>query len=342
LTLYALLGFVALFCRNWSTKILMRVATVLFLIPLFGLGGCLWLDPYANMAPNDSWMELGEWIEADMQSDDSADGAALNQSVSSQSAADDTSDVPPPRTITTRDEKLAAFIDDLKAFFRFLDDEKRIYQSGSYIEMCLHRTVYFVFFNVKSAILVAGWRSLAMFLLGVVLIRRGLMMAPNRHAGFFRRLAVYGIALGASVEAAGYYVYLQYPDVFLGFYVYLICLYAGSLGLSLGYLALLTLACTRNRGRSILRPFAAVGRMALTNYLGHSILCNLIFYGYGLALFGRLPFWAIFLIALGIFVAQLCLSPLWLRHFHFGPFEWLWRSLTYPRRQPFRRAGTRH
>lgn len=77
--------------------------------------------------------------------------------------------------------------------------------------------------------------------------------------------------------------------------------------------------------------------MALANYPVHSFLFCLISFGDGLALFGRLPYWAIFLIAVGIFIAQLCLSPVWLRYFHFGPFEWLWRSLTYGRRQPFRR-----
>ena len=42
---------------------------------------------------------------------------------------------------------------------------------------------------------------------------------------------------------------------------------------------------------------------------------------------------------LAIWAAQLVISPLWLRHFRFGPVEWLWRTLTYMKRQPMRRTA---
>ena len=83
---------------------------------------------------------------------------------------------------------------------------------------------------------------------------------------------------------------------------------------------------------------AAVGQMALTNYLTHTIVCTTIFYGHGLGLFGSVDRTGQLLIVLAIWLGQLTLSPIWLKHFRFGPFEWLWRSLTYGAMQPMRRG----
>ena len=72
--------------------------------------------------------------------------------------------------------------------------------------------------------------------------------------------------------------------------------------------------------------------MALTNYLIQSIVLGIIFYGYGFGLFGRLGSAAAAVIGVTIYLTQVQLSRLWLAHFQFGPFEWLWRSLSYGRR----------
>ena len=88
------------------------------------------------------------------------------------------------------------------------------------------------------------------------------------------------------------------------------------------------------------RRLAAVGRMALTNYLTHSIVCTTLFYGYGFALYGTMNRTALFGVVIVIWSVQLILSPIWLAHFRFGPAEWVWRSLTYWRFQPMRVAKT--
>ena len=85
-----------------------------------------------------------------------------------------------------------------------------------------------------------------------------------------------------------------------------------------------------------LRPLAAVGRMALTNYLLQSLIATTLFYGYGFGLFGQVGPALGLLITVAIFGVQIPLSVWWLRHFQFGPVEWLWRTLTYPCFQPFR------
>ena len=82
-------------------------------------------------------------------------------------------------------------------------------------------------------------------------------------------------------------------------------------------------------------PLAAVGRMALTNYVLQTVAGVLLFSGVGLGWFGALARHQLYFIVAGIWCAQLIVSPLWLRAFRFGPLEWLWRSLAYARWQPF-------
>ena len=107
--------------------------------------------------------------------------------------------------------------------------------------------------------------------------------------------------------------------------------------LSLAYGAALLLMLRSRRIAAVTAPFAAVGQMALTNYLSQSVLLSWLFYGYGWGLYGRLGSFHAALIGLAIYLGQMAVSVVWLRHFRFGPVEWLWRSLTYGRLQPMRR-----
>lgn len=82
---------------------------------------------------------------------------------------------------------------------------------------------------------------------------------------------------------------------------------------------------------------AAVGQMAFTNYILHTVICTLFFFGYGLDYFARLQYYQLFYLVFGIWLLQLFISPIWLRYFLFGPLEWLWRTLTYRHMQPILR-----
>jgi uncharacterized protein len=87
-----------------------------------------------------------------------------------------------------------------------------------------------------------------------------------------------------------------------------------------------------------MRALAATGQMALTNYLSQSLICMFLFTGAGLALYGRLQRLELYYVVLAFWIVQLIWSPLWLRRFRFGPAEWLWRSLTYWKKQPMRQG----
>jgi uncharacterized protein len=106
--------------------------------------------------------------------------------------------------------------------------------------------------------------------------------------------------------------------------------------LSLGYVCFVILLCQDAQWRARLHRFAAVGRMALTNYLLQSVIGTLIFYSYGLGFFGVGP--AVLLpLTFVIFAVQLVLSSWWIARYRFGPVEWLWRRLTYKGSLPMRR-----
>ncbi len=85
---------------------------------------------------------------------------------------------------------------------------------------------------------------------------------------------------------------------------------------------------------ALMRP---VGQMAFTNYLMQSLLCGFFFYGIGLGMFGKLHRYELYYVVGVVWILQIIYSHIWLRYFRFGPFEWAWRSLTYWKRQPFRK-----
>ncbi len=113
----------------------------------------------------------------------------------------------------------------------------------------------------------------------------------------------------------------------------------GRICVTMGHIGLFMLFIKSGIIAFLQRALAAVGRMALTNYLMHSIITSIIFYGFGFGLFGKLERYELYYIVFGIWIFQLITSPIWLRHFQYGPFEWLWRSLTYGKIQPFKKES---
>ncbi len=110
----------------------------------------------------------------------------------------------------------------------------------------------------------------------------------------------------------------------------------GRLFTTIGHVGLFMLFIKSGALRWLQKSLAAVGTMALTNYLMHSVITSIIFYGFGFSLYGRLQRYELYYIVFSIWIFQLIVSPIWLRHFQYGPVEWVWRSLTYQKKQPFR------
>jgi uncharacterized protein len=108
------------------------------------------------------------------------------------------------------------------------------------------------------------------------------------------------------------------------------------LAMVIGHLGLALLFIRAGLFKALQRALAATGQMALSNYLAQTIICTALFYGFGFGLYGAFERYQLYYIVAAVWAAQLIWSPIWLRHYRFGPFEWLWRSLTYWQRQPMR------
>lgn len=115
--------------------------------------------------------------------------------------------------------------------------------------------------------------------------------------------------------------------------------YVGSLFMSLGYASVVMLICKAGVFSWIVHVFAATGRMAFTNYLTQTLIMTFIFVGApGLGLYGTVERVDQAKLVMAVWALQLIWSPLWLSQFRYGPFEWLWRSLTYGSLQPIRKS----
>jgi uncharacterized protein len=107
--------------------------------------------------------------------------------------------------------------------------------------------------------------------------------------------------------------------------------------MSLAWASLVILFMQSGAARGLADRLAAAGRMAFSNYLGTSIVCTLIFNGYGLGWFGYLERWQLYVVVLGVWALILLWSKPWLDRFRYGPFEWLWRSMARLQWQAFRK-----
>jgi uncharacterized protein len=107
--------------------------------------------------------------------------------------------------------------------------------------------------------------------------------------------------------------------------------------MTVGHIGFLMLVYRSGFFNWFVKPISKVGQMALSNYLLQSILCGLFFYGFGFGMFAKLQIYQNYLFVGVIWLICIIFSNIWLHFFQFGPFEWLWRSLTYWQKQPMKR-----
>jgi uncharacterized protein len=178
----------------------------------------------------------------------------------------------------------------------------------------------------------------ALMLIGMALFKLGILQG-ERSTGFYARLALIGYAIGIPVNALSTYGMITSNFDIVASVFWNTPYQIGRVSVALGNAALLILIVKTARMRWLTDRLAAVGQMAFSNYISHSIIYALVFYAPGFALFGQLQRYQLYGVVLGIWILNLAWSPIWLRYFRFGPLEWCWRSLTYWQRQPMRRRA---
>jgi uncharacterized protein len=178
-------------------------------------------------------------------------------------------------------------------------------------------------------------RVAGLFLFGLYVGRRGIFRDLRANRPLFRKVWTWGFGLGLLGHLGLHFLYHPALPPWLSL-LRPLATAVGVPALSLCYVSTLVLLFVNPVWKPFLSPLAAVGRMALSNYLLQSVVCTTVFYSYGLGLYGNVGPAGGLTLSLLIFGAQVPLSVWWLRRFRFGPMEWIWRSLTYGKAQPMR------
>lgn len=206
------------------------------------------------------------------------------------------------------------------------------YGEGTFLEIAkqrIHDRMYYMSMNGMASLnpilyFYVNIPYFTMFLLGAYFAKRKILHRPSEFKSMLRKLWIISLVVGLPSNIA------------YGFFENEAFLLLGAPFLMLFYIISAVFLFKYSWGKKILLPFAAVGRTAFTNYIMQSVIATMIFYNYGLGLYGKVnPFLGLF-VSLGIFIIQLIISNLWLRHFKYGPLEWVWRIATYKKIPQFR------
>lgn len=182
------------------------------------------------------------------------------------------------------------------------------------------------------------WRIAGCMLIGMAFYKRRVFKA-KQSSRYYLKMIVYGLGIGLPLVIGGTVLLFHYDWEFRLSFFYISQLnYWGSILMAIGYIGFVMILCKTSTQSFLAKRLADVGRMALSNYLMQSIICTYIFYGHGLGLFGDIDRSLQAVMVLGIWAFQITFSSIWLNYFQFGPFEWLWRSLTYGKAQPMAKA----
>ena len=191
-----------------------------------------------------------------------------------------------------------------------------------------------LFFQIPFVLLLD---ALMMMVVGMALYKLGIL-GGEREPRFYRNMALLGFTLGLAINAYEIWASLESAmDVLVTAPIFRPTYHLGRLSMALGYLGVILWVLKCGWLEAFRSRLACVGRMALTNYLVHSVLGLLIFSGAGLGLIGSLSFAQLYPVVMVIWLVQLAYSPWWLSRFYFGPAEWVWRCLTYLERPKLRR-----
>ena len=181
------------------------------------------------------------------------------------------------------------------------------------------------------------WDVLPMMLLGIALYRLKVITAELSYQAYLIMILI-GYGIGLSVN---YYETItvlsddfSVPSMLKAGLTYPF----GRIAMAFGHIGIVMIFCKGNFLVFLKKGLAAVGKMALTNYISHSVICAIIFTGIGFSMYGKMQRYELYYVVVSIWLFQLIISPIWLTYFLFGPLEWPWRSLTYQKVQPFKRV----
>ena len=209
-----------------------------------------------------------------------------------------------------------------------------IYQHGSFWQITERRVHdYLVFWTPALWMTFPG--VFAMMAFGMVFDKQQYFRRTELHPVLWRRLCWIGYLVGLPLNAyfATWTIATARTPIFT-----LTAKIAQALGapiLCMAYVATVVVLAQTNIGKRVLKWLEPVGRMSITAYLGHSIVCSVLFYGYGLGWFGKVSNGQDVLICFALFAGEILFANAWFKLFKMGPIEWIWRWGTYGARPAF-------
>jgi uncharacterized protein len=186
-----------------------------------------------------------------------------------------------------------------------------------------------------------GLETMGLMAWGMALFKSGALTGQwSRRKLMSKALIAYGLGLPASLALA-LFAYRSGFETLVTADIYFALNTPARMAVMLGHIfALTALIGAANASDPWLARVAAAGRMAFSNYILTSLLMTTLFYGYGFGLYGQVSRAQAYLAVPFVWAVMLIWSPMWLRHFAYGPLEWLWRSLARGSRQPFRLSSS--
>lgn len=186
-----------------------------------------------------------------------------------------------------------------------------------------------------------GYITLALFVLGIILGRSGVFKNLESHTQSIKKTLYWSIlaAVVSFALVAFTFSQVEQPPTFTTWLEGVALTFYDLFNLSVGTLyscAFLLLAIHFKQGK-ISKALAPYGRMALTNYLLQSLMGSFLYYGWGLNQMGKWPNSIILLAAVTLAAGQVIFSRIWMKHYYYGPCEWLWRVLTLRKMVPLKR-----
>ncbi|HSF54753.1 MAG TPA: DUF418 domain-containing protein [Algoriphagus sp.] len=183
-----------------------------------------------------------------------------------------------------------------------------------------------------------AWDILSMMLVGIGLFKLKILSA-RKPSKIYWGMVLAGYGIGLTVNYFELKNILDANFSYLSFAESNVTYDLGRLPLSLGHVGLIMLFCKSTAFIWLKQSIAAVGKMALTNYFMHSVICIFVFTGVGFGLFGKLQRYELLYVVFATWIFQLILSPIWLKYYEYGPLEWIWRNLSYQKIYPFRKSS---
>ena len=171
------------------------------------------------------------------------------------------------------------------------------------------------------------FKVLGLFLIGFWLGRNKMFARMEEFKSQLKKICRWGLCLGLPLSVV--YAWSAMHGKLFGFGTHSLFYFFSVYLTSFGYIATFCLLYLRHKEDNFWKIMAFPGRMALTNYIGQSVIGVLIFYGVGLGIGANTGLIYGELIALTVFIFEIAFSSCWLQYFKFGPLEWIWRCLTY-------------